>query len=96
MAWRLVLLALAMLWACDGVAVAAASKTAKRGSVACKHSSDSDGKSADKKSGAKKSAAKKSGDKDDDSDDDDDDEGIHFNLAGACAKLTSEVSYTYQ
>ena len=33
---------------------------------------------------------------DDDSGDDDDDEGVHFDLAGACAKLTGSVSYTYQ
>lgn len=33
---------------------------------------------------------------DDDDDDDEDDEGIRFELAGACAKLTGGVSYTYQ
>ena len=33
---------------------------------------------------------------DDGDDDDDDDEGVHFDLAGACAKLTGGASYTYQ
>jgi hypothetical protein len=40
----------------------------------------------------------KSGAGDDGEEDDDggDDEGVHFDLAGACAKLTGSVSYTYQ
>ncbi len=93
MAWRLTLLAIAMIWACGGMALAAASKPAKKEqSVACKQLSDDEGKPGAK---AAKKSAKKSDD-DDEGDDDDDDEGIKFNLAGACAKLTGEASYTYQ
>ena len=40
--------------------------------------------------------AKADKDAGDDKDDDDDDEGVRFDLAGACAKLTGGVSYTYQ
>ncbi|MGN6573248.1 MAG: hypothetical protein ACTHLO_17735, partial [Pseudolabrys sp.] len=43
--------------------------------------------------GHHKAKASKGGDEDDD---DDDDEGVRFDLAGACAKLTGSVSYTYQ
>jgi hypothetical protein len=38
----------------------------------------------------------KSADADDEDGGDDDDEGVRFDLAGACAKLTGGVSYTYQ
>lgn len=41
---------------------------------------------------AKGKHARKKGD----DEDDDDDEGVHFDLAGGCAKLTGSVSYTYQ
>jgi hypothetical protein len=87
MAWRWVLLALAMIWACGGVAAAAPKPAKKEAPAACKQSSDDDDKS-----DAKKSASND----DEDSDDDDDDEGIRFDLAGGCAKLTGGVSYTYQ
>lgn len=43
---------------------------------------------------AKAKHAKKTDDEDDD--DDDDDEGVRFDLAGACAKLTGSASYTFQ
>lgn len=52
-------MALVIVWASDGVAVAAAPKPAKKDShVACKQPSDDDAKPADKKSGRKKSAEK--------------------------------------
>ena len=43
---------------------------------------------------AKAKHAKKTDDEDDD--DDDDDEGVRFDLAGACAKLTCSASYSFQ
>jgi hypothetical protein len=53
-------------------------------------------KSSKKGSVVCKSADDKAKKDDDDEDDDDDDEGIRFQVAGACAKLTGGVSYTYQ
>jgi len=49
-----------------------------------------------KESHAKAKHGKAKGDDDDDSGGDDDDEGVRFDLAGGCAKLTGSVSYTYQ
>jgi hypothetical protein len=64
----------------------------------CKDLDDKGDKSKSKKS--KSASAKKSAPADDDEDDDsdgsDDDEGIRFDFAGACGKLTGSVSYTYQ
>ncbi|HEY2754426.1 MAG TPA: porin [Pseudolabrys sp.] len=79
------LLVLALLWMWSGAAVAAPDKK-REPPVACKQVS------------AKKSKSAKADDEDDDNGDDDDgdDEGVRFNLAGACAKLTGGVSYTYQ
>lgn len=80
MALRCVLLALAMIWVCGGAAAAATVP-----------------KSAKKASSAVcKSDAKNAEADDKDDGDDDDDEGIRFDLAGACAKLTGGASYTYQ
>jgi hypothetical protein len=77
MAWRWGVLALAALWACGGVAVAAPKTAKKEIPAACKQQADKDtGDDAD--------------------DDEEDDEGVRFDLAGACAKLTGGVSYTYQ
>jgi hypothetical protein len=77
------LLALAVVaWACGGGASGAPKPAKKGASAACKQPAGKDAKAAD-------------GDEADD-DDDDDDEGVRFNLAGACAKLTGGVSYTYQ
>jgi hypothetical protein len=76
MAWRWGVLALAALWVCGGIAVAAPKAAKKELPAACQQKADKDAG--------------------DDSDDDDDDEGVHFDLAGACAKLTGGVSYTYQ
>jgi hypothetical protein len=45
---------------------------------------------------AKKAKSADADDEDGDDDDDGDDEGVRFDLAGACAKLTGGVSYTYQ
>jgi hypothetical protein len=85
MAWRWVVLALAAAWAC-GPALAAPKADKKEVPAACKKA----GKDDKSKGKSKKSASK------DDDDDDDDDEGVRFDLAGACAKLTGGVSYTYQ
>jgi hypothetical protein len=79
------LLAAAALWVC-GIATAAADDGKDLPAV-CKNLDN------DKHAKSKHAKAK---DDDDDSDDDDDDEGVHFDLAGACAKLTGSVSYTYQ
>lgn len=81
MTWRLWLLALAVACA-HGLAspAVAAGKTGASG----KKTSVSCKKTDDK---AKKASA---------DDDDDDDEGIRFEIAGGCAKLTGGVSYTYQ
>lgn len=100
MAWRWVkgirewagrlLLALAMVLSWSAAASSAAPKTAKKEPPAvCKQPADKD---ADAKSDAK------SGTNSDDNDDEagEDDEGVRFDLAGACAKLTAGVSYTYQ
>ncbi len=85
MALRWVMLALAALWAC-GPAVAAPKAAKKDAPAACKQTSDKDDKKKHKKSSKS----------DDDDDDDDDDEGVKFDLAGGCAKLTGGASYTYQ
>jgi hypothetical protein len=89
MALRWVILALAALWAC-GPAVAApkAAKDDAKKDVPAACKPDKDGKAKSKKSASK--------DDDDDDDDGDDDEGVRFDLAGACAKLTGGASYTYQ
>jgi len=76
MTWRWGVLALAALWVCGGIAVAAPKAAKKDLPAVCQQKADKDAG--------------------DDSDDDDDDEGVHFDLAGACAKLTGGVSYTYQ
>jgi hypothetical protein len=88
MGWRFVLLALAALWACGPAA--AAPKSAKKDVPAACKPSDKDDKS---KTKSKKSASK---DDDDNEDGDDDDEGVRFDLAGGCAKVSGGVSYTYQ
>jgi hypothetical protein len=80
------LLALALVWMWSGVAAAAPEAAKKEPPEACKQASAKRGKSA-------KSA---NGDNDDSDDDDGDDEGVRFDLAGACAKLTGGISYTYQ
>jgi hypothetical protein len=85
MAWRWVILALVALWAC-GPAVAAPKAAKKDGTAACK-TADKDGKAKSKKSASKD---------DDDEDDDNDNEGVRFEMAGACAKVTGGASYTYQ
>lgn len=85
MVLRWVILALAALWAC-GPALAAPKAAKKDGAAACK-TADKDGKAKSKKSASKD---------DDDDDDGDDDEGVRFDLAGACAKVTGGASYTYQ
>ena len=85
MAWRLVLLALAALWACGPAA--AAPKAAKKGAPAACKQTDKDTKTKSKKSASKD---------EDEEDDDDDDEGVRFDLADACAKVTGGASYTYE
>jgi hypothetical protein len=89
MAWRWVIVTLAALWA-YGPAVAAPKGKADKKEVpaACKASPDKDAK--------KKQGKKSKSDDDDDDSDDDDDEGVRFDLAGGCAKLTGGASYTYQ
>jgi hypothetical protein len=82
MAWRWVIVALAALWV-YGPAIAAPKAAKKEVPAACT-SSDKD----DKKNHGKRSKS--------DEDDDDDDEGVRFDLAGGCAKLTGGASYTYQ
>ena len=72
---------LALAVAFGGTAAAASKSTSKKTSTVVCKLPDTDGK----KPGAKKSNNKKS-----------DDEGVRFNLAGACAKLTGGASYTYQ
>ena len=72
MAWRLVLLALAALWAC-GPAAAAPKAAKKEVHAACKQTDK------DTKTKSKKCASKD----DDEDDDDDDDKGVRFDLAGA-------------
>jgi len=84
MTWRLLLLAMAIVCA-HGLALPAkaAGKTGaadKSASATCKKADD-------------KSTSKAS---EDDDDEDEDDEGVRFEVAGACAKLTGGVSYTYQ
>lgn len=81
----LVLLAVVVAY---GAVPAAASDDGKELPAVCK---EAKGKAA-----KGKHAKAKPADDDDDSGDDDDDEGVHFDLAGACAKLTGSVSYTYQ
>ncbi len=76
--------ALFVFWACTGVAAAAPKPAKKDSSAVCKQSPGKDAKSADKD------------DDDEDDEDDNDDEGVRFDLAGGCAKLTGGVSYTYQ
>ena len=87
MAWRWVVWALAALWAC-GPAPAAPKAAKKEVPAACKPP-DGDDKSKKK---SKKSASKD----DEDDEEEDDDEGVRFDLAGACAKVTGGVSYNYQ
>lgn len=84
MAWRLVLLALLVACAGGSAAVAKSTSPGKSTPASCK---------SDDKSGAKAAA---SDDDDDDEDDGGDDEGVRFEVAGACAKVTGGVSYTYQ
>lgn len=92
MTWRWVLLALAALWACGPASAAPkAGKAAKKEVPAACQQHDQNDKSKDK---AKKKSASK--DDDDDDDEDEDDEGVRFDLAGACAKVTGGVSYSYQ
>jgi hypothetical protein len=80
MALRWVSLVLAMVWVC-GPAHAAPKPANKGAPAVCKELSQSE-------SPQEESAS--------DDEDDDDGEGIRFNMAGACAKLTGGVSYTYQ
>jgi hypothetical protein len=87
MVLRWVILGTAALWA-YGPAVAAP-KTAKKDVPAACKSSGTDDKS---KAKSKKSASKD----DDDDDEEEDDEGVRFDLAGGCGKVTGGVSYTYQ
>jgi hypothetical protein len=75
-------LALVVILAHGGIAEAASKTGTKASTAVCKPSSD-------------KAASGYTSD-DDNEDDDNDDEGIRFRLAGACAKLTGGVSYTYQ
>ena len=88
MAWRWVLLALAALWACGPAAAAPKVKAGKKEVPAACKPADEGGKS--------KTKSKKSASKDDEDDEDEDDEGVRFDLAGACAKVTGGVSYSYQ
>lgn len=83
MTWRLLLLAMAIVCA-HGLAVPA--KAAGKTGAAGKSASAATCKKADDKSTSKAS----------EDDEDDDDEGVRFEVAGACAKLTGGVSYTYQ
>ncbi len=80
MALRWVSLALAIIWA-SGPAYAAPKPANKATPAVCKELQQSE-------SPQEESAS--------DDEDDDDGEGIRFNMAGACAKLTGGVSYTYQ
>jgi hypothetical protein len=85
MAWRGAIVTLAALWA-FGPAVAAPEAGKKEIPAVCSTPSDGD---TNKKHGKKS----KSGDEDDD---EDDGEGVRFDLAGGCAKLTGGASYSYQ
>lgn len=85
MLWRWLALVLAAAMVCGPASAAPKSKTAKDAPAACKTVDKDD-----------KGKSKKSASKDDDDDGDDDDEGVRFDLAGGCAKLTGGASYTYQ
>lgn len=74
-------LALAMAWIGCGLASVAAEPVTEELPAICKQLSDKKAKPNHKPA---------------DDDDDEDDEGVHFDLAGSCAKLTAGVSYTYQ
>jgi hypothetical protein len=78
-------LALGLLVAALGAGAAASASPKKELPAACKPSGDKKAKSKHHKAKSAKS-----------DDDDDDDEGVHFDLAGNCGKLTGGVSYTYQ
>jgi hypothetical protein len=82
------LLLLAVLWACG--AVPAAADDGKELPAVCKNLGE------DSHAKGKHTNAKGEDDDDNGDDDDDDDEGVHFDIAGGCAKLTGGVSYTYQ
>ncbi|HEY4141780.1 MAG TPA: hypothetical protein VGM57_10225 [Pseudolabrys sp.] len=81
MAWRWAIVALALAAAWGCGPAHAAPKAAKKDVPAACKSGDKDDKAKSKS---------------DEDDDDDDDEGVRFDLAGGCAKLTGGASYTYQ